>query len=238
MRIAVIDDERPARSELSHLLLQALPDAVIREADRGSTALELVSAEPFDLVFIDIDLGDIKGTSLAMAVKKMLPQASIVFATAFSDYAVQAFEIGVSHYVLKPFDRDQIEGVIARYQQERGLLAGPPSSGKIAVTSGRKTILVELDQVVFLQTEFRGCRIHTLEESFQENIPIGEHERRLKGRRFLRVHKSFLVNLDHVQELIPWHNNGIALKMAGWADHPIPVARNNVRELKQMLGIQ
>lgn len=91
MRIAVVDDERPARSELMHQLLELVPEAVVSEADSGAAALEMLSKDRFDLVFIDIDLGDIEGTVLVCTIKKLMPKARIIFATAYSQYAVLAF---------------------------------------------------------------------------------------------------------------------------------------------------
>ena len=104
MKIAVIDDERPARKELIHQILAAMPDSQIEEADSGSSAIDLISQKEFDLLFIDINLNDMEGTALASAAKKLLPHAQIVFATAYSQYAVKAFELEVNNYILKPFD--------------------------------------------------------------------------------------------------------------------------------------
>ncbi|MFQ9703665.1 MAG: LytR/AlgR family response regulator transcription factor [Enterocloster clostridioformis] len=104
MKIAVIDDERPARKELVHQIMEAMPDSQIEEADSGASAIELISRRTFDLLFVDISLGDMEGTTLAAAARRILPDAQIVFATAYSRYGVKAFELGVNNYILKPFD--------------------------------------------------------------------------------------------------------------------------------------
>ena len=104
MRIAVIDDERPARSELRHQLLELLPDAVNEEGDCGAKALEIAGEEKYDICFLDINLGDINGTVLVNALRTMQPEMKIVFVTAYSEYAVQAFELGVEDYIMKPFE--------------------------------------------------------------------------------------------------------------------------------------
>ena len=95
MKIAVIDDERPARKELVHQIMEAMPDSQIEEADSGASAIELISRRTFDLLFVDISLGDMEGTTLAAAARRILPDAQIVFATAYSQYGVKAFELGV-----------------------------------------------------------------------------------------------------------------------------------------------
>ena len=109
MRIAVIDDERPARSELHHQLTKLLPDAVIEEGESGERALEMAGEAAFDLFFLDINLGDINGTALVNALKNMQPDMKIIFVTAYSEYAVKAFELGVEDYIMKPFDKRRLE---------------------------------------------------------------------------------------------------------------------------------
>ena len=114
MKIAVIDDERPARSELKHQLLNLLPDAEIEEGDSGAAALQLAGEYKFDLFFLDINLGDINGTVLVNALKNMQPEMKIVFVTAYSEYAIQAFELGVEDYVMKPFSPKRLKMVLDR----------------------------------------------------------------------------------------------------------------------------
>lgn len=236
MKIAIIDDERPARSELIHQLGQLVPDAQFLEADSGASALELVSRESFDLIFMDINLGDLNGTTLAMAVKQILPQASIVFVTAFSEYAIKAFEIGVSNYVLKPFSVDQLDKVIQKCQQEQADRRAR-STQKMAIANNRKVTMMDLDKIIFIETDNRGTIVHTTEGDFKDTITIGEYERRLNDPRFFRGHKCYIINLDMVHEVIPWHNNCVALTLHHHETSPIPVGRNNTRELKARLGI-
>ena len=104
MRIAVIDDEKYSRVELIHQILSHIPDAVISEASNGVQAIALIERKSFDILFIDIHLGDLEGTTVASLARKLMPKAKIIFATAYSEYAVKAFELRVDDYVLKPFD--------------------------------------------------------------------------------------------------------------------------------------
>ena len=118
MKIAVIDDERPARKELVHQIMDAMPGSQIEEADSGASAIELISRRTFDLLFVDISLGDMDGTTLAAAARRILPDAQIVFATAYSQYGVKAFELGVNNYILKPFDPDRVRRVLEKCQKD------------------------------------------------------------------------------------------------------------------------
>ena len=108
MKIAVIDDERPARSELCHQLTALLPEAAIEEGDSGARALEMAGETAYDLFFLDINLGDINGTVLVNALRNMHPGMKVIFVTAYSEYAVKAFELGVEDYIMKPFDYDMV----------------------------------------------------------------------------------------------------------------------------------
>lgn len=274
MRILVIDDERPARKELIHQILELLPESEIQEADSGSVALECISSQPFDLLFVDINLNDMEGTTLAGAARKILPQAQIVFATAYSQYAVKAFELGVNNYILKPFDPDRVKRVLEKCQKdylahqkageshgqpvpEAGALPkdqaeyeeggrdtpNPPSfsepfsSNRLAINVNRTFILLDIDQIVYLETAGRSCIIHTTSKDYTENQLLGEYEKRLCSKGFCRIHKSYLVNLNYIAEMFPWANNSLALKMQGFEKNILPVGREKVKHLRQLLGI-
>ena len=107
MRIAVIDDEKYSRVGLIHQIRQTLPQAEIAEAASGAQALELLENQTFDMLFIDVHLGDMEGTTVAALARRLMPGAKIVFATAYSEYAVRAFELRADDYILKPFDPER-----------------------------------------------------------------------------------------------------------------------------------
>lgn len=108
MRIAVIDDEKYSRLELIHQIRQHLPQAEIFEASSGAQGIQLLEKDTFDILFIDIHLGDLEGTTVASLARRLMPLAKIIFATAYSEYAVTAFELRVDDYILKPFDPQRI----------------------------------------------------------------------------------------------------------------------------------
>lgn len=237
MKIAVIDDERPARRELIHQILDVFPDSVIEEADSGASGLELISSQPFDLLFLDINLNDMEGTTLAAAAKKILPGAQIVFATAYSQYAVKAFELGVDNYILKPFDPERVRLVLEKCLRETRQPATGITSDRLAINTNRKILLLDIRQIVYLETEGRSCLIHTTGGDYSENQLLGEFEKRLAPHGFFRIHKSYLVNLNYVSEMFPWANNSLALKMQGFEQNILPVGREKVKNLRMLLGV-
>lgn len=240
MKIAIIDDERPARSELVHQLLEIVPDAVITEADSGATALEIMSREEFDLVFIDINLGDIEGTVLAATVQKLMPKAHVIFATAYSQYAVRAFEIGVTNYILKPFEKPRLEAIVDHYckEQENSYRNTNALPNKLPVNCDRRIILVDISSIIYIETTNRSCLIHTKNGTLNEHNSLGEYAKRLSRHRFFRIHKSYLVNLEQIQEVFPWHNNSFAVKMQGYEKEILPVGREKIKELRQLLMLK
>lgn len=240
MRIAVVDDERPARSELRHQLSILLPDAEVEEGDCGEAALLMAEQGSFDLFFLDINLGDINGTSLVHALKNMHPRMKIIFVTAYSEYAVKAFELGVEDYVMKPYDQSRIQKVLTKCLGETGASEERKERAvytrRMPINTNGRTLFINVEDIVYIETDNRGCMIHGKTGDFYEGRPIGEYEKKLDSSRFFRIHKSYLVNLELVCEMFPWSNNSFALKMQGYEKHILPVARDRVKSLKQLLG--
>lgn len=236
MRIAIVDDERPARSELRHQIQELLKEAEIVEGDSGAAALQIAGDGKYELFFLDINLGDISGTVLVNAIHNMQPQAKIIFVTAYSEYAVEAFELGVEDYVMKPFDQKRIQKVLDRCKvgrkEENAQHADSQSQGKqatirrLAINSDGRTIIENVEDIVYIETYNRGCKIYTTE---------GEYEKKLDPEQFFRIHKSIIINLDKVREVFPWGSNSFSLRMRGYEDQILPIARDKTRILKQHL---
>ena len=247
MRIAIVDDERPARSELRHQIQELLKEAEIVEGDSGAAALQIAGDGKYELFFLDINLGDISGTVLVNAIHNMQPQAKIIFVTAYSEYAVEAFELGVEDYVMKPFDQKRIQKVLDRCKvgrkEENAQHADSQSQGKqapirrLAINSDGRTIIENVEDIIYIETYNRGCKIYTTEGEYCENKSIGEYEKKLDPEQFFRIHKSYLVNLECITEIFPWTRNGLALKLKGYENTVLPVGREKLKTLKQILNI-
>ena len=236
MRIAIVDDERPARSELRHQIQELLKEAEIVEGDSGAAALQLAGDGKYELFFLDINLGDISGTVLVNAIHNMQPQAKIIFVTAYSEYAVEAFELGVEDYVMKPFDQNRIQKVLDRCKvggKEENVQHADSQSQ--AINSDGRTIIENVEDIIYIETYNRGCKIYTTEGEYCENKSIGEYEKKLDPEQFFRIHKSIIINLDKVREVFPWGSNSFSLRMRGYEDQILPIARDKTRILKQHL---
>lgn len=154
MRIAVIDDEKYSRLELIHQIRQHLPQAEIFEASSGAQGIQLLEKDTFDILFIDIHLGDLEGTTVASLARRLMPLAKIIFATAYSEYAVTAFELRVDDYILKPFDpqriRQALDQCVAELQSSPHKTPGPL---RLAVSCNRHTILLDVNDVTYIETD-------------------------------------------------------------------------------------
>lgn len=246
MKIAIVDDERPSRSELRHLVSDYLTDAEIMEASSGEEAMELFLKEDFDLIFMDINLGDIDGTTLAAMAKKAKPKVEIVFATAYNNYAEKAFDINALNYILKPFDPKRIEQTIQRFLNKRGLNQQGKEAekeeersliSKISINCDKKMILVDISDIVYIETGNRTCIVHTKTKSYTTGTPMNSFEERLKENGFFRIHKSYLINLKYVIEIYPWFNNTTCVKMQGYEKEILTVGRNQIKELKRLFSM-
>lgn len=242
MKIAVIDDERPARSELKHIITDYMPEAEIYEISSGQEALNLIVKINFDLLFIDINLGDIDGTTVAAMVKKILPKAEIVFATAYNNYAEKAFDVGALNYILKPFDPKRIEQTIDRFikkKNESFLLDEDEGKAvsKISINCDKKMILLDIDDIVYIETGNRNCIVHTKSKDYTVSNLLNSFEIKLKAYGFFRSHKSYIINLKYVAEICPWFNNTTCIKMTGFEKELLPVGRHQLKELKKIFSL-
>ena len=246
------------------------PDCEITEAESGADALKMFNeADSFDLIFVDMDLGDMEGTTLAATAKRLFPGAKIVFATAYSQYAAKAYEMEIDDYILKPFDPERVHHVVKKCigegkrdpagkmeeQEEKTESAAAEKQeaeqenagvkerreatvfGKIPVTASHGILFLEIAQIVYAETDGQGCVVHTASRSYEVNQLLGELEKKLADFGFFRIHKSYLINLSFISELFAGSGNGLSVHMKGYESRELPVGREKLKTLKQLLKI-
>ena len=239
MKIAIVDDERAARSELVFLLKCIWPYAEYIEADSGEAAKRIFDENKFNIIFLDINLGDISGVTLASYLRTTQPKAGVIFVTAYEEYAVKAFGLDVVDYILKPFDLERLKQIVGRLDN-RGFLGEQDrktTADKLAVRGNESIILIEQEKIVFIEASQKNCLIHTLDKTYEENSSLTSLLSKLNENEFYRVQKSYAVNLNFIKEIIPSYNHGYALKMEGYESELIPVSRNEVKNIKSMFVI-
>lgn len=234
MKIIIIDDERPSRSELKYLIMLYREEAEIVESNSGAEAMKSVVTQSFDLAFVDMNLGDMEGIVLAEMMKRSHPDMEIVFATAYNNYAEQAFAIDVLHYILKPFTKEKVEQALIKYDKKKANSIKLALVSKLPIPYDKKTILVDIDDIAYIETYQRRCMIHTVHKSYIGTGSLNSYEQKLKGVSFFRIHKSYLINLNYVIEMYAWFQNTTCVKIKGYEDKIIPVSRSKLKDLKHL----
>ncbi|NPV70584.1 MAG: response regulator [Firmicutes bacterium] len=251
LRALVADDEQPARDELKYLLSSLGTVEVVGEASNGTEAVALARRLVPDVLFLDVAMPGMSGLDVARELRCQggaCPR--IVFATAYDEYAVQAFEVCAVDYLLKPFDRARLAATVGNLKkalsssdlvQERlGVLLDEMlphlSSVKIPVERNGSIALLDAGELVYAQCMGDRVRLKTFDKECCTKLTLSQLENRL-NRRFLRVHRTFLVNLDKVAEVIPWFSGTYTLAMKDKEHSKVPVARTHVRHMKEALGL-
>ena len=254
----VVDDEPLARAELT-FLLRAHPDVqVLAEAGNGVEALQLIKQMQPDLVFLDVAMPGQNGLELVRQLldkKFKLKVPHVIFATAFDQYAVRAFELNAIDYLLKPIDKARLSQSLERVRRlvEASANAADtleellrtiqsqskaPQQAKLLVRTGGRLMLVDSKELVFAAIEEGRIRLATRELEGESNFrTIEELQAALDPNLFWRVHRSYLVNVNHIKEVVPWFKSTYQLRMGDRKNSEIPVSRAQTKRLREFLNL-
>lgn len=237
--VLIVDDEHYSRDELKHLLSTYSSIQIIGEADSGEAAIIKALQLMPDVVFLDVEMPKMNGMEVAKSLMEFKRKPLIVFATAYPQFAVEAFRYEATDYLLKPYDEEQLQQTIERI----GKLLSPPSEseitkplGKLAVEGEGEILYIDPIDIIYIYREEKLTRIITTTKEYEVRTPLKELESRLSPFSFFRIHKSFLVNLTFVSRLIPWFNGAYELEMVGRTEK-LSVSRNYVKALRVRLEI-
>jgi DNA-binding LytR/AlgR family response regulator len=255
MKILIADDERPARAELQYMLEKLESHATFLQAKNGVQALALLAEHTVDVLFLDINMPALSGLSVATTIMEK-PSASppplIIFATAYDAHAVRAFELAALDYVVKPFSEARlaqtmvrIRGTLAiREEREKNQEAVkaylgremPASLTKLWGERENKTAVL-VDYAGILWVEAQGKKVFvttTAGEKLQVRDTLKELLVRLEPHSFLRIHKGYVVNLNHIAEVVPWFSGTFLVRMNNSTE--LPMSRQYGKALKQLTG--
>ncbi|KEK25607.1 LytR/AlgR family response regulator transcription factor [Bacillus gaemokensis] len=245
IKVLVVDDEMLARDELKYLLQRTKEVDVIDEADCVEDALEKLMESKPDLVFLDIQLSDDNGFEIANILKKMKHPPAIVFATAYDQYALQAFEVDALDYILKPFDEERIAQTLKKYKKRKqsetekqpDMKVPDVATGmhKLALPIEESIVLVNIEDIVYVGLVDGKVAVKTIRETYVTHDTLVILEKKLPQTSFMRVHRSFIANINHILEIQPWFNSTYNLIMKD--DSKVPVSRTYAKELKKLLRI-
>lgn len=237
----IVDDEAPARSELRFLLEQTGKIGSITEASSVRSAIEMLMGTRVDVVFLDISMPGASGLQLAEALYKLKSPPAIVFVTAYSDHAVEAFDVDAVDYLMKPVEEARldraIEKVIARAKPVPvEPVAKPTNIERIPVEKGGRKVLIPVDQIRFIMAKDDYSCIFTEDDRYLSTTSLAQFESKLGEFGFFRVHRRYIVNLVNVEDVETVPSGAIQLGVSG-VDERIPVSRRRVVPLKKALNL-
>lgn len=246
LKAFVVDDEPLARDELAYLLKRSKQIEIVGESDCVESALEKISNLDLDVIFLDIQLADESGIEIAAHINKLNHPPFIVFATAFDEYALQAFELNAVDYILKPFEEKRVLQTVEKlyklienqkqaipflYQKHN---FGNERSEKLAITIDEKIVIVNISDILYIGTN-EGKTVIAIENTkYTVSDSLVTFERKLQHSTIIRVHRAYLVNVDAIVEIEPWFNSTYNIIMKD--GEKVPVSRTYTKELKQLLG--
>lgn len=232
----IVDDEAPARSELKFLLEQTGKISSITEASSVRSAIEMLMESRVDVVFLDISMPGASGLQLAEALHKLKNPPAIVFVTAYSDHAVEAFDVDAVDYLLKPVEEarlDQaIEKVLTRVKPQT---ESKVSIERIPVEKGGRKVLIPVDQIRYIMAKDDYSCIFT-DDRFLSTTSLAQFEAKLCDFGFFRVHRRYIVNLACVEDVETVPSGAIQLGITGMEER-VPVSRRRVVPLKKALSL-
>jgi two-component system LytT family response regulator/two-component system response regulator LytT len=273
----IIDDEQLAREELAYLLAQVGGVDVVAQGANGIEAVELIEEHHPDLVFLDVQMPGLDGFAVIQRLMDLRAKAGpgadgdaeplpqIVFATAYDQYAVRAFDVNAVDYLLKPFDRARVEQAVERARRRLApaapgsspgslpesqidallrLLNRPqgtaraPQPAKLIVQAQSRLLLIDQAEICFAAIDEGVIRVATLTfEGHSKCRTLEELLDLLDPTLFWRAHRGFVVNINHIREVVPWFKSSYQLRMNDKRQTEIPVSRAQTRRLRELFNL-
>lgn len=259
IRTVIVDDEPPALDELAYLLSRFPDIEIVALAGSGREAVEVISRERPDLVFLDIEMPGMSGFQV---LRQMMVQGRpplVVFATAFDEHAIRAFEEDTVDYILKPMSLERLGKTMERVrmllarprrseEEERlesllakmGLFSGGGAGlVRIAAEDEGRNILLTPDEVLYFTSQDRRVLAHTAEAAYAcgPGLSLEKLEERLSGFDFFRANRSDLINLNFVRSFAPWHSGKYVITMRHRDATEVVLSKSRVRQFKAALGL-
>jgi two-component system response regulator LytT len=258
LRAIVVDDEQLAREELCFLIGQLDEVEVVGQAGNGIEALRVVEEQSPDLVMLDVQMPGLTGFEVARRLLRAGIEAQFIFVTAYDQHAIEAFEVNAVDYLLKPVEAERlataVERARRRIQTDRSAARGRSADEmerllqllsdrqdrreQLALKVADRFLLVQSDEVVHASVEDDVITVVTNSLSGTSNYrTLDELQARLDPAVFWRVHRSHLVNINKIKEIVPWFSRNYILKMRDGKGTEIPVSRSQTKRLREYLRL-
>lgn len=244
-KVIIIDDEPLARSIVKEYLQQHPQLELVAECGDGFEGVKAIQQFHPDLIFLDIQMPKINGFEMLELIEQ---PPSVIFTTAFDEYAIRAFEAHAVDYLLKPFNQERFDKALAKWADNKTpapeavtkeLLAtaaqSPAQNNRIVVKNGSKIKIIPAHDVFYLEAADDYVKIHTQEGYFLKNKTMAYFEQVLDTQQFVRSHRSYIVNVQQITRIDPYEkDNHVAILRTG---AKVPVSRGGYAKLKLVLGL-
>jgi two-component system LytT family response regulator/two-component system response regulator LytT len=263
IRAVLVDDEQLARDELGYLLGSVGGVEVIGQAGNGVEALSTIDRLQPDVVFLDVQMPGLTGFEVARRLLDKRAASQIIFVTAFDQHAIEAFEVNAVDYLLKPVDPARLEVAVDRARRrissDRSMDRGDGAPGyinaqlekivqlvterqnrreRLAIKVGERFLLVQAEEVIYASLADEAITVVTNQHAGTSNYrTLDELQARLDPSVFWRVHRSHLVNINKIKEIVPWFSRNYILRMKDAKATEIPVSRTQTRRLREYLRL-
>jgi two-component system LytT family response regulator/two-component system response regulator LytT len=252
LRVLIADDELPARNKMKRMLESLEMSDTIFMAENGIDALSIIQTNKPDIAFLDIEMPGKTGLEVAREMDS--DETLVIFATAYNEHAIKAFELNAMDYLLKPFNEERLKSSIERAMRngfrknieaehlesvkETDEFDGEnplPFANKIPVPTRDRYKLIDYDDIVCIEVEERSVRLYTIEKSYLLNHPLETFEKRLPMDKFFRVSRSTIISFSHVKEIVIWFGNRFKIILNN--DKEVISSREKSKVLKHVLKI-
>lgn len=245
MKAIIIDDELLARSMVKEYL-QSYPDIeLVQECCDGFEGIKAIQQHQPDLIFLDIQMPKINGFEMLELVEQ--PPA-VIFTTAFEEYAIRAFESHAIDYLLKPFSKERFDKALQKWMQQnqqekkeatqeilQSKIINPGQQNRVVVKENNHIKIIPTGNIRYLEAADDYVKIHTADGSFLKNKTMGYFEEMLESQNFIRIHRSYIVNIQLITRIDPYEKEShLAVLSIGLK---LPVSKSGYAKLKQVLGI-
>ena len=250
IRTLIVDDEPLARRRIRRMLAHDPEVAIVGDCSNGREAIAAIKSESPDLIFLDVQMPEVDGFDVLASAETKRPPL-VIFVTAYDQYALRAFEVAAVDYLVKPFDRRRFEGALERAksrlasgreselnQQTLALLAELKAQSshveRLVIKAGGRAFFLKTDEIDWIEAEGKYVRLHVGKESYLLREAIGSMEAQLDPKKFPRIHRSTIVNIERVRELQPWFHNEYRVILKDGTE--LMLSRSCRKRLGELLG--
>lgn len=240
--VIIIDDEPLARSIISEYLKDRKELKVVAEASNGFEGVKLIAEHKPDLVFLDIQMPKINGFEMLEIIDE---NPSVIFTTAFDEYAIKAFDISAIDYLLKPFSKERFDQSVDKWNSQAGDYskneiskingAQPDEHLRIVIKDGNNIKVVPTENVNYIEAYDDYVKIHTPEKTFLKHKTMSYYEKTLGSSGFLRIHRSYIINLEKLTRIEPFEKNSHRAVLTDGSS--LPISRSSYPKIKESLGL-